>query len=134
LTAKPITGMSYVWRSILKGIYVFKEGMLWRMEDGTSVPNWDDPWFPSGITRQPTTHKWNCQLIMVSELIDTATGTWSNARIVQHFLPVDVLTILSIPLREQTDDFVGMAFCFKRYFSIRSPYKYKVHTEMEKNK
>jgi hypothetical protein len=53
---------------------------------------------------------------MVSELIDTATGTWNNARIVQHFLPVDVLTILSIPLREQTDDFVGMAFCFKRHF------------------
>jgi hypothetical protein len=37
LTAKPVDGMSYVWRSILKGLEVFKEGIIWRIGDGTRL-------------------------------------------------------------------------------------------------
>jgi hypothetical protein len=37
LTAKPVAGMSYVWRSILKGLEVFKEGIIRRIGDGTRL-------------------------------------------------------------------------------------------------
>jgi hypothetical protein len=130
LAARPISGMSYVWRSILRGLEVFKEGIIWRIGDGTNVHIWDDPWFPSGVTRQPTTHKGECNLIKVSELIDANSGSWNQALIEQYFLPVDVPIILSIPLRDQADDFVAWHFDTKVIFSVKSAYK--VHVEMEK--
>jgi hypothetical protein len=58
--------MSYVWRSILKGLEVLKEGMIWRVGNGTNIRIWNDPWFPSGSTRQPTTHKGDSELTMVA--------------------------------------------------------------------
>ena len=37
---------SYAWRSILKGREVLKEGMHWRVGDGSSIQIWSDPWLP----------------------------------------------------------------------------------------
>jgi hypothetical protein len=37
LPAKPVAGMSYVWRSILKCLEVLKEGIIWRIGDGSKV-------------------------------------------------------------------------------------------------
>jgi hypothetical protein len=70
LMARPQTGMSYVWRSILKGIEVLKGGIIWRIGDGSKVHIWEDAWFPSGSTRQPSAHKGDYDLVWVSELID----------------------------------------------------------------
>jgi hypothetical protein len=53
LAAKPSVGMSYVWRSILKGLEVLKEDIIWRVGDGTNVRIWEDPWVPAGVTRRP---------------------------------------------------------------------------------
>jgi hypothetical protein len=128
LTAKPVVGMSYVWRSILKGLEVFKEGIIWRIGDGTRVNIWQDPWFPRGVTRQPSTHKGDCDLEMVSELIDASTCTWNQSLINQHFHPDDVLIILSIPLRDQTDDFIAWHFDQRGIFFVKSAYK--VHVDM----
>jgi hypothetical protein len=50
--------MSYVWRSILKGLEILKEGIIiWGIGDGANVRIWEDPWLPTGVTRRPTTHK-----------------------------------------------------------------------------
>jgi hypothetical protein len=130
LATAPTSGMSYVWRSILKGLQVFKEGMIWRVGDGRNIRIWDDPWFRSGVTRQPTTHKGESELIFVSELIDTETCIWNQNLIEQHFLPDDVTTILSIPLRDQDEDLVAWHFDSKGLFSVKSAYK--VHVQMMK--
>jgi hypothetical protein len=37
IAAKPLIGMSYVWRSISKGLEVLKEGIIWRFGDGSKV-------------------------------------------------------------------------------------------------
>jgi hypothetical protein len=37
LAAKPVIGMSYVWRSIPKGLEVLKEGIIWRIGDGLKI-------------------------------------------------------------------------------------------------
>jgi hypothetical protein len=110
LTAKPVTGMSYVWRSILKGLEVLKKGIIWRIGDGTDVKIWEDPWFPGNITRQPSTHKGDHDLVMVSELINHSSCTWKRDLIAQHFLPNDIHTICSIPLREHSEDFLAWHF------------------------
>jgi hypothetical protein len=123
--------MSYVWRSILKGLQVLKKGIIWRIGDGSRVRIWEDPWFPSGVTRQPTTHKGDdCELERVSQLINQNSCTWNRELIVQYFLPGDVPIILSIPLREESKDFVAWHFDPKGFFSVKSAYK--VHVESEK--
>jgi hypothetical protein len=54
LADKAVPGMSYVWRSILKGFQLLKEGLIWRVGDGTHINIWRDPWLPRGPMRTPT--------------------------------------------------------------------------------
>jgi hypothetical protein len=84
-----------------------KEGIIWRIGDGTNVKIWEDPWVPPGDTRRPTTYKDGCKLTMVSGLIGPSTYTWNMQLLMQNFLPIDVSNILSIPLREDSKDFVA---------------------------
>jgi hypothetical protein len=113
--------MSYVWRSILKGLNVLKEGIIWRIGDGSNVRIWEEPWFPRGATRQPSTHKGDCELELVSELIDFETLSWNRQRIEQHFHEDDVPIILSIPLRENTEDFI--AWHLSIYYILKAQYR-----------
>jgi hypothetical protein len=55
LKALPSRNMSYTWRSILKGIDVLREGMVWRIGDGSKVDIWKDPWMPRETARRPVT-------------------------------------------------------------------------------
>lgn len=48
LDAKPKSGMSYSWRSVLRGI-------IWRVGDGVGLKIWIDPWIPQDGLRQPIT-------------------------------------------------------------------------------
>jgi hypothetical protein len=130
LSAKPQPGISYVWRSILKGLEVLKEGIIWRIGDGSRIRIWEDPWFPKGSTRQPSTYKGNCELEMVADLIDHTTLAWNHQLIAQHFHVDDIPIILSIPIRADSEDFVAWHFDEKGQFSVKSAYK--VHVEMER--
>ena len=47
-------GISYTWRSILKGVNLLNEGIIWRIGNGESVDIWTDPWVPLGDTRLAT--------------------------------------------------------------------------------
>jgi hypothetical protein len=130
LAAKPVNEMSYVWRSILKGLEVLKEGIIWRIGDGSRVHIWDDPWLLRGVTRRPSTYTEDCPHEFVSELIDEETCTWKRDLIIMYFATDDVPIILSIPLREHTEDFLAWHFDPRGQFSVKSAYK--VHVEMEK--
>jgi hypothetical protein len=55
LDASPKPDISYTWRSILRGVALLKEGLIWRVGDGTNVKIWEDPWLPIGETRRPRT-------------------------------------------------------------------------------
>ena len=50
--AKPKNGMSYSWRSILRGLEVMKLGIIWRIGDGRDIKIWSDPWIPRGTLRK----------------------------------------------------------------------------------
>ncbi|KAJ1256423.1 hypothetical protein BS78_K029100 [Paspalum vaginatum] len=52
LEAKPKARISYTWRSILKGLDLVKEGLIWRIGDGNNVNIWTDPCLPRGVTRR----------------------------------------------------------------------------------
>ena len=126
LAAQPRNGMSYVWRSMLKGLAVLKEGIIWRIGDGSRVHIWSDPWLPRGDTRKPSTPVDDCPLELVAELIDAESGMWNRELIAQYFHADDVPIILSIPLRPQSEDFIAWHYDNRGLFSVKSAYKVHV--------
>jgi hypothetical protein len=55
MEAQPISGMSYSWRSIMKGTELLKDGVVWRIGDGTDVKIWSDPWLDRKDAAKPIT-------------------------------------------------------------------------------
>jgi hypothetical protein len=48
-------GMSYTWRSLVRGLRAMEKGIIWRIGDGCSVCIREDPWIPTGFSRRPRT-------------------------------------------------------------------------------
>jgi hypothetical protein len=55
LSATEKSGISYSWRSIVRGFQTIKSGMIWRVGDSSRINIWNDPLLPRGVTRQPIT-------------------------------------------------------------------------------
>ena len=113
-------GISYVWRSILQGVSVVKEGMVWRVGSGEHIRIWQDPWLPAR----------NTILTKVLELIDPYTHSWDELLVRQTFNPEETDIVLKIPIFEQHEDFLAWQFDSKGFFSVRSAYR--VHLDMKK--
>lgn len=90
---------SYAWRSILKGREVLKEGMRWRVGDGTTIRIWADPWLPSDFLRYVSSPVVpDFEEAKVVSLIDPITNEWHLATLQNLFSPRDAELIKSIPL------------------------------------
>ena len=107
LEAKPKANMSYMWRSILRGIEVIKKGMIWRVSDGHNLNIWTDPWLPKGFSRRPVTPRGSCILTWVDELIDPMTGEWDEQLVQEIFWPEDTQTILAMPVHAGRENVVA---------------------------
>ena len=90
LSATTRNNMSYTWRSILKGLKVLKNGIIWRVGDGRSIRIWEDPWLPREWTRRPITPPRNNLLVRVDELIDQKRGIWDEELVRYIFWTQDV--------------------------------------------
>lgn len=119
-------GISYSWRSILKGVELLKEGLIWRVGDVNSLKIWKDPWIPRSSTRKPITPRAGSILTKVSELIDPVLGEWDEALIDDNFWNVDAEEIKKIPLHDGVDDWAAWRYDPKGVFSVKSAYKVAV--------
>lgn len=117
--AKP--GISYSWRSILRGIDLLKEGLIWRVGDGSSIRIWEDPWIPNVLTRRPRLWRGQALFQKVSELLDPAEGGWDEQLIRDLFTEEDAELILSIPIQENMDDTPAWHFDPKGRFLLNQP-------------
>ena len=63
LEATPVAGISYTWRSILKGMQLLKKGIIWRVGNGENIIIWSDPWIPRGSTRRISTPREGISLL-----------------------------------------------------------------------
>ena len=115
-------GISYSWRSILRGFGALKEGLIWRVGDGTKINIWSDPWLPRGVTRRPITPKGRTLLNKVSELMDPYTGSWDEELVREIFWEEDVQHILSIPIKQGYDDSLAWHYDVRGLFSVKSVY------------
>jgi hypothetical protein len=109
LEAAPKQGMSYTWRSILRGLDLLKEGVVWRVGSGEHIDVWKDPWIPRGLTRRLRTPDVLQEDLKVSDLIDPITSQWDVEVLQSLFCPEDVNDILKIPVRGGDGGYGGMA-------------------------
>uniref|UniRef100_A0A2N9G5C3 CCHC-type domain-containing protein n=1 Tax=Fagus sylvatica TaxID=28930 RepID=A0A2N9G5C3_FAGSY len=90
---------SYIWKSICDARQVLRDGLRWRVGNGTDIKIWKDAWLPT-----PTTFKVispvnvSCSEASVDSLIDTNVMRWNLDKLKLLFLPRDVAIIKQIPL------------------------------------
>jgi hypothetical protein len=122
LEARAEPGMSYTWRSILRGMEILKEGIVWRIGDGENIKVWADPWIPRGTTRRPTAVRGQSIISTVSELLNPITDTWDEELIRDIFIEEDTSHILAIPLRQGMEDCIAWHYDNKGLFTVKSAY------------
>jgi len=123
LEAKPKTGMSYTWRSILGGLDVVKKGMVWRVGDGAGLNIWLDPWIPREFSRRPRTPRGHILLSEMAELIDPYTGQWDVQLVRDTFWEEDAELILALPVHQGRDNNLAWHYDKHGVFSVKSAYK-----------
>ncbi|OMO67823.1 reverse transcriptase [Corchorus capsularis] len=91
---------SFLWRSLLAGRAVIKEGSRWRIGFGNLVYIWSDPWINKPPSFRPLSLPEVTMTDMrVSELI-SEDGRWNVDILDLLFQPEDVNQILSLPLSQ----------------------------------
>lgn len=110
IDTKPKDGMSYCWRSILRGLELIKKGMIWRVGDGYNLNIWKDPWLPRDFSRRPITPRGASLLTRVSELFDPVVGGWDRDLVQETFWPEDAALILAPPMHEGREDTLAWHF------------------------
>ena len=117
---------SYAWRSILKGREVLKEGMRWRVGDGSSIRIWSDPWLPSTFmpfVSLPVVPGW--EEAKVASLLSYSNQGWRHDTLNLLFIPRDVELIQSIPLcGKPVDDALVWPYTPTGSYSVKSGYRF----------
>lgn len=87
------SGCSYTLRSIMQGVQLLKEGVIWHVGNGHHIDIWIDPWVPREVTRRPITPGGRTLIQRVEELIDSVTDEWDLQLLCQTFWEDDVKVI-----------------------------------------
>lgn len=83
---------SQVWRSIVEGREVLKQGLVWRIGDGQTTHIWNDNWLPRESVMRPLAQLQQGP-VMVVDLTDPVNRTWNQNVLVNYFLPWDANVI-----------------------------------------
>ena len=123
LEAEAHSEISYTWRSILKGVALLREGLIYRVGDGTSIKIWSDPWLSREGVTTPTTQRRGCLQTRVCELVDPDTQTWDERLVRDIFREDEARIVLATPVRDEHEDFYAWYHDSKGQFSVKSAYK-----------
>ena len=120
---------SFAWRSIMAAKGLVKQGLIWRIGDGSEIKIWGDRWIPT-----PTTFMIQSPIRGLEEndkvevLINHNSRSWKSTFIDDIFLPHEAQVIKSIPLSPiPTKDKLVWRCTPNGQFSVWSAY----HLEME---
>lgn len=115
---------SKVWKAIICGREVLKQGLVRRIGDGKTTLIWEDQWLPGVPGFKPLVHSEDSELKMVAELIDQATGRWNEGLITETLGPLDAAVALRLPRpRNGGEDFWAWNEEKKGIYSVRSAYR-----------
>jgi hypothetical protein len=126
------TNPSSTWQSILHGLDLLKQGVIWRIGNGSQERIWRDPWIPMGISHKVVTSQGRCRWRWISDLLDQSGRDWDYDRLAHVFCSTDAEAIAKIKLLARpSDDFIAWSLEKTGLFSVRSAYnlalKLKTH-------
>ena len=114
---------SSTWQSILHGLELLKQCVIWRIGDGRKVRIWRDPWIPRELSLRVTTTKGRQRSKWVAELLDANGRQWDFNKLIAMFNPADADAIarIKIPTRA-SEDVLAWHFDRTGTFTVRSAY------------
>lgn len=120
---------SQIWRSILEGREVLKQGLIRRIGNGQTTNMWNDNWLPRPNMMRPLAALKENKPEMVSELVDEGARTWNVQMLQEHLLPMDVMIVRRIPLPSTNfEDTWAWSQEKSGNFSVRSAYRMLIDT------
>ena len=133
LTAELGSRPSQIWRAILEGRDLMKQGIIRRIGNGKSTNIWSDNWIPKEASLRPILSRIANPPHMVSDLLLPATTSWNVDLVRRIFLPIDADEILKLPVcTRNVEDFWAWQPDRKGIFSVRSAYKFLSKTKMQR--
>jgi hypothetical protein len=89
---------SFTWNSTLYGRDLLKEGLVWRIGDGSKVKIWEDNWISRDLLVRLLGHRPDVTVTRVGELLSTEGGRWNEEKLRDTFFQGNVEDILKIPI------------------------------------
>ncbi|KAA3466275.1 Ribonuclease H-like superfamily protein [Gossypium australe] len=115
---------SFTWKSIWAARGVLKEGLCWKVGNGSEIFVFNDAWVPDLQHSRLSFHVNSLNDFRVADLIDHSSRKWRREVLEATFSEFIVEKILRIPLATEANDDV-VAWCGEHSgeFSVRSAYK-----------
>jgi hypothetical protein len=116
---------SRIWRAIIDGRDVLKQGLIKRIGTREETDIWNTNWLlMDGLLRPIACLSNDDQPQLMCELIDSCTATWDMEKVQGTFLPMDADITRNIPFstRRQNDFWKGI-------FTVHSVYRMLVQTK-----
>ena len=120
---------SKIWRAIVEGRDVLKQGLIRRIGTGENTDAWHDNWLPRDGALRPVACLKEDPPIKVSDFIDETAACWNLPKLQEFFQPMDIELIRSIPVcTRRLDDFWSWHYERTGVFSVRSAYRMLAET------
>ncbi|XP_042944727.1 uncharacterized protein LOC122278613 [Carya illinoinensis] len=115
---------SYVWKSFISARPVLKEGLMWKVGNGSKIRIWKDKWIPclSSYQVQSPVNILEAEAV-VSELIDPDSMQWDLPLLYAIFSKSEAGLISKIPISPcRSNDLLTWRCSANGKFSVRSAY------------
>lgn len=98
LAATCPSNASYVYRSILHGRDLLREGLIWRVGDGSNINIHHDNWIPRSGSLKPLGQEFVHGITRVADLLTSSGECWDIHKVDAMFSVSDASDIKKIPV------------------------------------
>jgi hypothetical protein len=107
---------------------LLREGLVWRIGNGSAVKVWEDNWIPrTGLMRPYGQIPGSESVSKVEDLLLPDGQGWNEAKLRAVFFEKDIEDITRIPVgRAGSDDYIAWNYTNDRIFSVKSAYHLKM--------
>lgn len=117
------SGGSFTFRSILFGRDLLREGVVWRIGDGSRVIIHHDNWIPCKGSLRPLGQTFMHDTTRVCDLLSVDGDNWDHAKVEAIFSVDDANDIRQIPVGGQgVEDCLAWNYTKDGVFMVRSAY------------
>jgi hypothetical protein len=121
------------WQGIMYGLELLKQGVIWRINSGSSIRIWRDNWLPRGNLKSMGNAS-KRRIRWVSDLIDPSTKTWKEELVREIFYPPDAETVLQLKIPSvDGEDILAWHPERSGLFTVRSAYRLALELKMKDN-